>query len=84
MKRTSEVAPWNIVTHDFDSEGQTTPGIHDQLGKWIHGEMRGSSKKTTGDTLNGIYLGGVWYRTDPGWLVEERLSRLLRQSCQRR
>jgi len=69
MKRTFEVAPWNIVTHDFDSEDKRLQESMTSLGNGYMG-MRGFFEEDySGDTLNGIYLGGVWYpdKTRVGW-----------------
>lgn len=69
MKRTFEVAPWNIVTHDFDPEDKRLQESMTSLGNGYMG-MRGFFEEDySGDTLNGIYLGGVWYpdKTRVGW-----------------
>lgn len=69
MKRTFEVAPWNIVTHDFNPEDKRLQESMTSLGNGYMG-MRGFFEEDySGDTLNGIYLGGVWYpdKTRVGW-----------------
>lgn len=69
MKRTFEVAPWNIVTHDFNLEDKRLQESMTSLGNGYMG-MRGFFEEDySGDTLNGIYLGGVWYpdKTRVGW-----------------
>lgn len=69
MKRTFEVAPWNIVTHDFNPKDKRLQESMTSLGNGYMG-MRGFFEEDySGDTLNGIYLGGVWYpdKTRVGW-----------------
>ncbi|MEE8825339.1 maltose phosphorylase [Lentilactobacillus sunkii] len=69
MKRTFEVAPWNIVTHDFKPEDKRLQESMTSLGNGYMG-MRGFFEEDySGDTLAGIYLGGVWYpdKTRVGW-----------------
>lgn len=69
MKRIFEVAPWNIVTHDFNPEDKRLQESMTSLGNGYMG-MRGFFEEDySGDTLNGIYLGGVWYpdKTRVGW-----------------
>ncbi|MFT9201530.1 glycoside hydrolase family 65 protein [Lentilactobacillus hilgardii] len=69
MKRTFEVASWNIVTHDFNPEDKRLQESMTSLGNGYMG-MRGFFEEDyNGDTLNGIYLGGVWYpdKTRVGW-----------------
>lgn len=69
MKRTFEVTPWNIVTHDFKPEDKRLQESMTSLGNGYMG-MRGFFEEDySGDTLNGIYLGGVWYpdKTRVGW-----------------
>ena len=69
MKRTFEVAPWNIVTHDFNPEDKRLQESMTSLGNGYMG-MRGFFEEDySDDTLNGIYLGGVWYpdKTRVGW-----------------
>ncbi|WP_265478813.1 glycoside hydrolase family 65 protein [Lactiplantibacillus plantarum] len=69
MKRTFEISPWNIVTHDFNPEDKRLQESMTSLGNGYMG-MRGFFEEDySDDTLNGIYLGGVWYpdKTRVGW-----------------
>ncbi|WP_283679902.1 glycoside hydrolase family 65 protein [Lentilactobacillus sp. Marseille-Q4993] len=71
MKRTFEVEPWNVVTHTFknDSENKRLQESMTSLGNGYMG-MRGFFEEDySGDTLPGIYLGGVWFpdKTRVGW-----------------
>ena len=69
MKRTFEVAPWNIVTHDFKPEDKRLQESMTSLGNGYMG-MRGFFEENySGDSLAGVYLGGVWYpdKTRVGW-----------------
>ncbi|AQW21231.1 family 65 glycosyl hydrolase [Lentilactobacillus curieae] len=71
MKRTFDVEPWNVVTHTFknDSENKRLQESMTSLGNGYMG-MRGFFEEDySGDTLPGIYLGGVWYpdKTRVGW-----------------
>ena len=69
MKRIFEVQPWNIVTHNFNPDDKRLQESMTSLGNGYIG-MRGFFEEDySGDTLNGIYLGGVWYpdKTRVGW-----------------
>ncbi len=69
MKRTFEVTPWNIVTHKLDPEDKRLQESMTSLGNEYMG-MRGFFEEDySGDTLKGIYLGGVWFpdKTRVGW-----------------
>lgn len=69
MKRTFEVTPWNIVTHKLDPEDKRLQESMTSLGNEYMG-MRGFFEEDySGDTLQGIYLGGVWFpdKTRVGW-----------------
>ncbi|ANZ64766.1 maltose phosphorylase [Secundilactobacillus paracollinoides] len=69
MKRTFEVTPWNIVTHKLDPEDKRLQESMTSLGNEYMG-MRGFYEEDySGDTLKGIYLGGVWFpdKTRVGW-----------------
>lgn len=69
MKRTFEVTPWNIVTHTLDPEDKRLQESMTSLGNEYMG-MRGFYEEDySGDTLKGIYLGGVWFpdKTRVGW-----------------
>lgn len=69
MKRIFEVQPWNIVTHNFNPDDKRLQESMTSLGNGYMG-MRGFFEEDySGDTLNGIYLGGVWYpdKTRVGW-----------------
>ncbi|GAW99875.1 glycoside hydrolase family 65 protein [Secundilactobacillus mixtipabuli] len=69
MKRTFEVTPWNIVTHKLDPENKRLQESMTSLGNEYMG-MRGFFEEDySGDSLKGIYLGGVWFpdKTRVGW-----------------
>ncbi|GAY72526.1 glycoside hydrolase family 65 protein [Lentilactobacillus kosonis] len=71
MKRTFDVQPWNVITHTFknESENKRLQESMTSLGNGYMG-MRGFFEEDySGDTLPGIYLGGVWYpdKTRVGW-----------------
>lgn len=69
MKRTFEVQPWNIVTHDFKPDDKRLQESMTSIGNGYMG-MRGFFEEDySGDSLAGLYLGGVWYpdKTRVGW-----------------
>ncbi len=69
MKRTFDVQPWNIVTHDFKPEDKRLQESMTSIGNGYMG-MRGFFEEDySGDSLSGLYLGGVWYpdKTRVGW-----------------
>ncbi|GHP13290.1 maltose phosphorylase [Lentilactobacillus fungorum] len=69
MKRTFEIAPWHIVTHDFNPKDKRLQESMTSIGNGYMG-MRGFFEEDySGDSLAGLYLGGVWYpdKTRVGW-----------------
>ncbi len=69
MKRIFEINPWHIVTHELSSENKRLQESMTSLGNGNMG-MRGFFEEGySGDSLSGIYLGGVWYpdKTRVGW-----------------
>ena len=69
MKRTFEVAPWHVTTTQWDPENKRLQESMTSLGNENLG-MRGFYEEGySGDTLEGLYLGGVWYpdKTRVGW-----------------
>lgn len=69
MKRIFEVQPWNVITHTFDPKDKRLQESMTSLGNGYMG-MRGDFEEGySGDSLQGIYLGGVWYpdKTRVGW-----------------
>lgn len=69
MKRTFEVQPWNVVTHEFKPEDKRLLESMTSLGN-EHMGLRGFFEEDySGDTLQGTYIGGVWYpdKTRVGW-----------------
>lgn len=69
MKRIFDINPWHIVTHDFNPENKRLQESMTSLGNGYMG-MRGFFEEDySGDTLPGLYLGGVWYpdKTRVGW-----------------
>lgn len=69
MKRIFEVAPWHVTTHEFKPEDKRLQESMTSLGNGYMG-MRGFfDEDYSGDSLPGIYLGGVWFpdKTRVGW-----------------
>ncbi|GAX01452.1 glycoside hydrolase family 65 protein [Secundilactobacillus silagei] len=69
MKRTFEVTPWHVITHELKPENKRLQESMTSLGNGNMG-MRGFFEENySGDTLKGIYLGGVWFpdKTRVGW-----------------
>ncbi len=69
MKRIFEVQPWNVITHTFDPKDKRLQESMTSIGNGYMG-MRGDFEEGySGDSLQGIYLGGVWYpdKTRVGW-----------------
>ncbi len=69
MKRIFDVTPWHVVTSEFKPEDKRLQESMTSLGNGYMG-MRGFFEEDyAGDTLPGIYLGGVWYpdKTRVGW-----------------
>lgn len=69
MKRIFEIDPWKIVTHEFNPEDKRLQESMTSIGNEYMG-MRGMFEENySGDTHQGIYLGGVWYpdKTRVGW-----------------
>lgn len=69
MERIFEVDPWQIVTHQLDRKHKRLQESMTSIGNGYMG-MRGVFEENySGDSLPGIYLGGVWYpdKTVVGW-----------------
>ena len=69
MKRTFEIDPWKVITHELNPEDKRLQESMTSIGNEYMG-MRGMfEEKYSGDTHQGIYLGGVWYpdKTRVGW-----------------
>ena len=69
MQRIFEVDPWKIVTHKLDKENKRLQESMTSIGNGYMG-MRGMFEEDySGDSLHGIYIGGVWYpdKTIVGW-----------------
>ncbi|MFT8872399.1 MAG: glycoside hydrolase family 65 protein [Sporolactobacillus sp.] len=69
MKRTFEIQPWHVVSHDFNKADKRLQESMTSLGNGYMG-MRGFFEEDySGDTLPGIYIGGVWFpdKTRVGW-----------------
>jgi len=69
MKRIFEVNPWTITSHDLKPADKRLQESMTSLGNEYMG-MRGMFEETySGDTLQGIYVGGVWFpdKTRVGW-----------------
>lgn len=69
MKRIFEVQPWHVITHEFKPENKRLQESMTSLGNGYMG-MRGFFEEDyTGDSLPGLYLGGVWFpdKTRVGW-----------------
>lgn len=69
MQRIFEINPWEIVTHKLDKKNKRLQESMTSLGNGYMG-MRGFFEETySGDTLQGVYIGGVWFpdKTRVGW-----------------
>ncbi|KRN28863.1 hypothetical protein IV38_GL001070 [Lactobacillus selangorensis] len=69
MQRIFEVDPWKIVTHKLDKQNKRLQESMTSIGNEYMG-MRGMFEEDySGDTLHGLYLGGIWYpdKTVVGW-----------------
>lgn len=69
MKQTFAVAPWHVVTHQFAPEDKRLQESMTSLGNGNMGLRGFFEEDYSGDTLPGIYIGGVWYpdKTRVGW-----------------
>ncbi|GEK29433.1 glycoside hydrolase family 65 protein [Furfurilactobacillus siliginis] len=69
MKQTFEIEPWNVVTHTFDKADKRLQESMTSLGNGNMGLRGFFEENYSGDTLPGIYVGGVWYpdKTRVGW-----------------
>ncbi|MDR0899007.1 MAG: glycoside hydrolase family 65 protein [Lactobacillaceae bacterium] len=69
MKRIFEVDPWTITSHELNPDDKRLQESITSLGNEYMG-MRGMFEETySGDFMQGIYIGGVWYpdKTRVGW-----------------
>lgn len=69
MKRIFKVSPWTITTHELNPADKRLQESITSLGNEYLG-MRGMFEETyTGDSLQGVYIGGVWFpdKTRVGW-----------------
>ncbi|RYL93481.1 glycoside hydrolase family 65 protein [Sporolactobacillus sp. THM7-4] len=69
MQRIFDIDPWKVVTHKLDKENKRLQESMTSMGNGYMG-MRGFFEETySGDTLQGIYIGGVWFpdKTRVGW-----------------
>lgn len=69
MKRIFKVSPWTITTHELNPADKRLQESITSLGNEYMG-MRGMFEETyTGDSLQGVYIGGVWFpdKTRVGW-----------------
>ncbi|GEP18960.1 glycoside hydrolase family 65 protein [Pediococcus argentinicus] len=69
MQRIFEIDPWKIVTHKLDKENKRLQESMTSIGNGYMG-MRGMFEEDySGDTLHGLYIGGIWYpdKTVVGW-----------------
>ena len=69
MKRIFEVSPWTITTHELNPADKRLQESITSLGNEYMGK-RGMFEETyTGDSLQGVYIGGVWFpdKTRVGW-----------------
>lgn len=69
MKRTFEIAPWNVTTTKWAPEDKLLQESMTALANENLG-MRGFFEEGySGETLQGVYLGGVWFpdKTRVGW-----------------
>ncbi|MCT0019990.1 glycoside hydrolase family 65 protein [Weissella cibaria] len=69
MKRIFEVNPWTITSHELQPADKRLQESMRSLGNEYMG-MRGMFEETySGDSLQGVYIGGVWFpdKTRVGW-----------------
>lgn len=69
MKRIFEVNPWTVTTHELNPQDKRLQESMTSLGNEYMG-MRGMFEEVySGDTHQGIYIGGVWFpdKTRVGW-----------------
>ncbi len=69
MKRIFEINPWTVTTHDLNPQDKRLQESMTSLGNEYMG-MRGMFEEVySGDTHQGIYIGGVWFpdKTRVGW-----------------
>lgn len=69
MKQIFEIDPWKIITHDLNPKDKRLQESMTSIGNEYMG-MRGMfEEKYSGDTHQGIYIGGIWYpdKTKVGW-----------------
>lgn len=69
MKRIFEINPWTVATHNLNPEDKRLQESMTSLGNEYMG-MRGMFEEVySGDTHQGIYIGGVWFpdKTRVGW-----------------
>ena len=69
MKRIFEIDPWTVTSHDLNSTDKRLQESMTSLGNEYMG-MRGMFEEVySGDTHQGIYIGGVWFpdKTRVGW-----------------
>ena len=69
MKRIFEVNPWTVTTHELNPQDKRLQESMTSLGNEYMG-MRGMFEEVySGDTHQGIYIGGVWFpdKTRFGW-----------------
>ena len=87
MKRTFDIAPWHVATHKWDPQDKRLQESMTSLANENLG-MRGFFEEGySGDHMEGIYLGGVWFpdKTRVGWWKNHPICWLLwnrpRHSC---
>ncbi|GGL60954.1 glycoside hydrolase family 65 protein [Sporolactobacillus putidus] len=69
MQRIFDIDSWEVVTHKLDKENKRLQESMTSIGNGYMG-MRGFFEENySGDTLQGIYIGGVWFpdKTRVGW-----------------
>lgn len=69
MKRIFEIDPWKVTSHDLNPQDKRLQESMTSLGNEYMG-MRGMFEEVySGDTHQGIYIGGVWFpdKTRVGW-----------------
>lgn len=69
MQRIFDIDPWEVVTHKLDKKNKRLQESMTSIGNGYMG-MRGFFEESySDDTLQGIYIGGVWFpdKTRVGW-----------------
>lgn len=69
MNRRFEIEPWHLITHRFEPQYQRLTESLTSLGNGYMGGRGFFEEGYSGDSLPGIYVGGIWFpdKTKVGW-----------------